>query len=129
MEENKKTIFIAEDDYDFLEQMKHYLNSLGYKVISARDEKTAGEIIAGEEFNLAILDLMMDNQDSGFVLGYQVKKKDPGIPVILVTAVTRETGYRFDLTDKSSQSWIKADAVLNKNIRFEQLKKEIDRLL
>lgn len=126
---SEKIIFIAEDDYDFLEQTTIFLTSKGYKVISAQNEKSALEMINKENFQLAVLDLMMDNQDSGFVLGYRIKQRDKNIPVILVTGVTRETGYRFDLNDKDSKALIKADAVLNKNIRFEQLQKEIERLL
>ena len=38
--------------------------------------------------DLAIVDLMMEYKDSGFALCYHIKKKDPSIPVILVTAVT-----------------------------------------
>ena len=125
----KKRILIADDDIDFITQLECYLTSRGYDTISARDEKTAMKLIQDEKFDLAILDLMMDNQDTGFILGYRIKKKSQDIPVILVTAVTKETGYRFNLNNENNQAWIKADAVLNKNIRYEQLQKEINRLL
>ena len=123
----KKTILLAEDDYDFLEQMKMFLAGEGYNVIFARDEPSAEKLINENDFDLAILDLVMDNMDSGFVLSYKIKKKNKDIPVIIVSAVTKETGYRFDLS--KSTNWIKADAFLNKDIRFEQLKSEINRLL
>ncbi len=35
----------------------------------------------------------------------------------------------FDAATDEERSWIKADAMLAKPIRFEQLKREIDRLL
>ena len=45
--------------------------------------------------DLAILDLMMDQHDDGFVLSHHLKRLLPGLPVILVTAVTAETGISF----------------------------------
>ena len=71
--------------------------------------------------DLAIVDLMMEYKDSGFALCYHIKKKDPSIPVILVTAVTSETGLEFDAATEEERSWVKADAMLAKPLRFEQL--------
>lgn len=126
---SKKTILIVEDDLDLLEQMKLYLESNNYNVITATSEDEGTELINNEKFDLAILDLMITNQDSGFILSYKVKKKDENIPVIIVTAVTKETGLSFDAGSKDNKSWIKADKILNKDIRFEQLKSEVEKLL
>jgi len=71
-----------------------------------------------------VLDLMMEHMDAGFNLAYRIKKMDKSIPVILVTAVESETGMGF-----GTGGWLKADAVLAKPVRFEQLKREIDRLM
>ena len=43
------------------------------------------------------------------------------MPVILVTAVASETGLDFDAATAEERGWIKADAVLDKPVRFEQL--------
>ena len=126
---SNKTILIVEDDLDLLEQMKLYLESNNYNVIIATSEEKGTELINNEKFDLAILDLMITNQDSGFILSYKVKKKDEKIPVIIVTAVTKETGLYFDTGSKDNKSWIKADKILNKDIRFEQLKSEVEKLL
>ena len=40
---------------------------------------------------------MMENVDAGFTLCYHIQKKDPTIPVILVTSVNSETGLDFDM--------------------------------
>jgi hypothetical protein len=71
----------------------------------------------------------MENEDSGFILSYKIKKKYPDVPVILATAVTAETGMSFDLSDQSNNEWIKADLFLDKGIRADQLEKEIKKLL
>jgi CheY-like chemotaxis protein len=71
----------------------------------------------------------MENPDAGFTLCYHIRKRDPSIPVILVTSVNSETGMEFATATDRERSWIKADALLAKPVRFEQLRREIDRLL
>jgi CheY-like chemotaxis protein len=128
-ENMNKTVLLVDDDPDFLYQQKCQLEAAGFSVVSAENEKQAEKVLATLRPDLAVVDLMMDNVDGGFTLCYHIKKKDAGIPVILVTSVNNETGLHFDAADPEQQSWIKADAFLSKPIRFEQLKKEVDRLL
>jgi hypothetical protein len=49
--------------------------------------------------------------------------------VIIATAVTAETGMVFGLNKEEEKSWIKADLYLDKNLRPDQLEREIHRLL
>jgi len=125
----KRTVLIADDDIDLLEQLKIQLESMHFVVESAESQNEAERLLEKFRPDLAIYDLMMENQDSGFVLSYKTKKKYPDVPVILVTSVTSETGLKFDTATEEMRSWIKADAILDKDIRLEQLKGEIDRLL
>ena len=123
----KKSVLLVDDDVDFLEQHRLFLESENYDVVAAQSRAEAEDLLKTLRPDLAILDLMMEETDDGFVLAYNIKKKDPHIPVILVTAVTSETGLEFDSVGEEG-SWIKADAILPKPIRFEQLKREIHRL-
>ena len=79
--------------------------------------------------DIALIDLMMEHVDGGFVLAYRIRSSYPGTPVIIATNVANETGLEFDAKTSEERSWIKADLMLAKPIRFEQLKREIDRLL
>jgi CheY-like chemotaxis protein len=124
-----KTILVVDDDPDFLLQQQMQLEAAGYRVLVADGQAKAEELIAANAPDLAILDLMMENFDAGFVLSHRIKKLHPGTPVILVTAVTSETGIAFDAATQEERSWIKADALLAKPIRFEELRREIDRLI
>jgi CheY-like chemotaxis protein len=124
-----KTILVVDDDPDFLLQQQMQLEAAGYRVLVADGQAKAEELIAANVPDLAILDLMMENFDAGFVLSHRIKKLHPGTPVILVTAVTSETGIAFDAATQEERSWIKADALLAKPIRFEELRREIDRLI
>ena len=120
----RKTILLVDDDFDLAEQMKFWIEKEGYDVIYAGSEREANEILDEKKFDLALLDLMMENKDSGFVLAYKIKKMDKNIPVIIVTAVTRDTGMEFLLDSKEDKSWIKADEIIQKCIRPEQLTKK-----
>ena len=124
-----KTILVVDDDIDFLEQTGAQLRAAGYDVITADGQKEAETVLEETKPDLAILDLMMEDMDGGFVLSHHLKRKYPDVPVILATAVAGETGLQFDTVTPEEQSWIKADAIIDKPVRFEQLKREIDRLL
>lgn len=127
--EKKHTVLIVDDDVDFLEQMKIQLTAAGYEPIPAESQKEAEQLLAERAPDAAVLDLMMEHTDTGFALAHKIKKARPEMPVIIVTGVTSETGMMFDADTRGERSWIKADAVLAKPIRFEQLRRELQRLL
>ncbi len=126
---NKKTIFLVDDDVDIIMQMTKMLESMGFNVISACGQKEAEEMMNSIRPDLAILDLMMENKDSGFILSHRLKNKFPGLPVIIATALTAETGMMFSLEDANDRKWIHADLYLEKGIRSDQLHREINKLL
>lgn len=125
--EKRKKILVAEDDMDMMEQMNLYLESINYQVIKAYTQEEAEKIINGGDFDAAILDLMLENPDSGFILSHKIKKNFPNKPVIIVTSVAKETGVYFD-KNMDTNNWIKADAIIQKELRFEQLKKELENM-
>lgn len=125
----KKTILIVDDDQDYLFQTELKIKSFGFDVITAESQKEGEQIIEKFKPDLAIFDLMMENDDSGFVLCYKLKKKYPDVPIILATAVSAETGLSFGIGSEQERKWIKADIYLEKGIRSDQLHREINRLL
>ena len=125
----KQTILLVDDDEDFVFQLKAQLEAAGFNILVAHTAKQAVEHLAAVRPDLAVLDLMMEKPDVGFTLCYRIKKKDPSIPVIMITSVTSETKLEFDAATKEERSWIKADVLLPKPIRFEQLQREIARWL
>ncbi|MCK9220011.1 MAG: response regulator [Bacteroidales bacterium] len=129
MNPSNKTILIVDDDQDYLFQLQTKIQNFGFKTITADGQKEAEELLEKVKPDLAILDLMMENEDSGFILCYKMKKKYPDVPIIIATGVAAETGISFDIHDESNRKWIKADCFLDKGIRSEKLKEEIDKLL
>ena len=123
------TILIVDDDQDYLFQLQAKVRQFGFKTITADGQREAEHLIEKMKPDLAIVDLMMEKEDSGFILCYKIKKKYPDVPIIIATGVAAETGIAFDIHDESNRQWIKADRFLEKGIRSELLKEEIFKLL
>lgn len=129
MANSRKTILIVDDDTDYLFQLKFHVEKMGFDVVTAESQREAENILKNIKPDLAILDLMMENEDSGFILSYKLKRKYPDVPVIIATAVSAETGMSFGISSEQERQWIKADLYLEKGIRPDQLHREILKLL
>ncbi len=127
MTEKQYKILLADDDPDYLFQIKTKLENFGYEVITAESQKEAENILKQFQPHLAIFDLMMENDDSGFILAYRCKSRYPEVPVIIATNVAAETGISFRLQEQSN--WIKADLYLEKGVQTEQLRENVTKLL
>lgn len=124
---DRLTVLLVDDDQDFIEQMGIMLETAGYRIRSAGGRARAEELLEELKPDLAVIDLMMEQNDDGFVLAHRIKRKYPDVPVIMVTAVTSETGIDFTSAPDTG-GWMKADALLQKPVRFEQLEAQIKRL-
>lgn len=128
-EATRRLAIVVDDDPDSLDQLAFFLEQLDFDVKRGCSQREGEALIDECRPQLAVFDLMLEHHDSGFVLSHRMKAKSPDTPVILVTGVAAETGLRFSDAGAAERSWIKADVVLDKGIRFEQLKREVDRLL
>jgi DNA-binding response OmpR family regulator len=129
MDKNRKTILLVDDDEDYLFQTRMNIEQFGFRVITAESRAEAEKLLDDLKPDLAIFDLMMESEDSGFVLAFKMKKKYPDVPVIIATAVTAETGMTFGVSSGEDRKWIKADLYIEKGIRADQLHREIIKLL
>lgn len=123
-----KKILLVDDDADILEQTKMLLQAQGYEVITADNGKDAWRSFEENKPDAALLDLMMEEHDTGFVLSYKIKKTAHGknIPVIVFTSATYITGFKFDSSTTEERDWLKCDAVLNKPINIEDVIKKLE---
>lgn len=129
MNAHRPLVLVVDDDEDFRLQLRTQLEAAGYDVATAEGEAAADALLETTKPDLVILDLMMEHADGGFALSYRLKKRYPDVPVVMVTGVTHETGLDFTTDTAAERAWIKADAVLGKPVRFEQLRRELSRLL
>jgi CheY-like chemotaxis protein len=124
---NPKKILFVDDDIDLLEQDKMLLESKGYKVITAETGEEGWKLFQKEKPDAAVIDLIMEQMDSGFVLCHRIKKTELGkrIPVFILTSATYDTGFKFSASTNEEKEWIKCDGILNKPIVLDDL---VDRL-
>ena len=122
-------ILLVDDDEDFLFQHRIQLENAGFRVTTASTRAEAEALADEVKPDLAILDLMMEQHDDGFVLSHHLKRKSPDLPVILVTAVTAETGISFKPTTGAEWAWVGADAFLAKPFSPETLRDAVAKCL
>ena len=122
-------VLLADDDPDYLFQIRFALEKSGFKVVAFESQEETELYLAKTRPDIAIFDLMMERDDSGFILAFHARKKYPDLPVVLLTAVTAETGRKFGLGEKDPNSWIKADLILEKGILPETLVSHIKQLV
>ena len=127
--DSQATILVVDDDPDIIEQLTMIITNEGYKVVAAGGQEEAEQALMSVKPDLAVIDLMMEQMDSGFVLAHEIKKLYPGTPVIILTSVKSATGISFAAASAEQQSWIKADRLLDKPVRPEQLRNELSGLL
>ena len=98
-------------------------------MVTAAARGQAEELLGQYPLALAVVDLMMEESDSGFTLCHEIKRRHPQTPIVVVTSASSLTGYDFESLSGDQRTWIQADAVLAKPIRFDQLKAQVNRLL
>lgn len=128
MAEVKKKILLVDDDPDLIEQNSTLLLSKGYEVVTADNVPDAWEMFKREKPDAAVLDLIMEEHDSGFILAHRIKRDEYGktIPVFLLTSATYVTGMKFGITTSEEQEWINCDAWFNKPINIDELSNKLE---
>jgi len=116
-------ILLVDDDIDLLEQNRMLLESKGFKVVTAENGEDGFKVFQTEKPDAAIIDLIMEQMDSGFVLSYKIKKTQHGknIPVFILTSATYDTGFKFSLSSEAEKEWIKCDGIINKPVIVDEL--------
>ena len=83
MSENK--ILLVEDDQNFGDVLRSYLEMHDYEVTLANDGEKGLESYNKGSYDLCIFDVMMPKKD-GFTLAKEIREKDKEMPIIFLTA-------------------------------------------
>ncbi len=78
-------ILLAEDDFDFGNILKQYLEMSGYTITWAQDGEEALALFKKDSFHICVFDVMMPKMD-GFTLAEKVIERNPEVPFIFLTA-------------------------------------------
>lgn len=117
----QKKILIIDDDIDLVEAMRLTLENAGFEVIDAQDGQKGLEKIEKEKPDLVLLDVMMETQDEGFHIAYQIRNNEEtaDLPIIMLTAVGAETGFSFD--KEKDEDFLPVDEFIEKPINPDTL--------
>lgn len=85
MATTKHKILLVEDDPNFGEVLRHYLEMNDFDVTLATDGQMGFETFKRGKFDLCIFDVMMPKKD-GFTLAKEVRERDTVVPIIFLTA-------------------------------------------
>ena len=100
--DNRKHIFLVEDDLSFGAVLKSYLEINDYEVTWVDDGNFALERFRNGNYQICILDVMLPNVD-GFTVGSEIRKINQDIPLVFLTAKTLKEdilkGYNLGADD------------------------------
>ncbi|MBK1791893.1 response regulator transcription factor [Persicirhabdus sediminis] len=82
-------ILLAEDDPVTRENVSEIMSSEGYEVLAAENGAEAVELWNSNAVDLVLLDIMMPNK-SGYDVCRHIRKTDPAVSVMFVSAKTEE---------------------------------------
>ena len=82
-------ILVTDDEQKIREMIRKYAEFEGFTVDEAKDGFDAVNKADKEKYDLIIMDVMMPNLD-GFSAVNVIKKKDPNVPVIMLSALGEE---------------------------------------
>ena len=107
MPSNVTKILLVEDDPNFGDVLRSYLEMNDYDVTLATDGAAGWEAFRrGSGFSLCILDVMMPKKD-GFTLAKDIREKDKEVPIIFLTAKTMKEdvlhGFKIGADDYISK--------------------------
>lgn len=86
--DEKKSILIVDDDQDIRDLLAKYLNQQQFKTLMAKNAVEADKILAEEQVDLIVLDVMMPGED-GLSLCRRTRHS-LNIPIIILSAIDAE---------------------------------------
>ena len=115
------SILVVEDDFSTRKLMSVVLKNSGFKPIPAENSAQAIELFEKEKPDLVLCDIMLPDT-SGFRLTEFLRRTDPDVPIIIVTAKQTQS-------DKHYGFMVGADDYMTKPVDEEELILRIKALL
>jgi len=123
-----KKVLIVDNNPDFIDTTTKGLENKGFTVISALSTADGLDKFCLNKPDIVISTLMIEHYDSGFIFAYKIKKHDKTkkVPVLILTDVTYQTGYKFDVSTPEEKEWLKCEEIINKPISIPDLVNKIN---
>jgi DNA-binding response OmpR family regulator len=125
----KNKILIVDDDKDYGEALKIVLSNNGYSVNHVLNVQDGHKAVEADRPALIILDVMMDKHTDGFDFCYSLKhdEKYKNISILMVTAVTGKTGFKF--SPETDGEYLQADDYVSKPVASSELLQRVKKLI
>jgi DNA-binding response OmpR family regulator len=124
MEDAKLKVLLVEDDSNFGNVLKNYLELNDFDVVLERDGRLGMAAFQRQKFDICLLDVMMPHVD-GFTLAEEIRDIDPDVPLFFLSAKTMKddilTGYKLGADDYITKPFdsevllMKIKAILKRN--------------
>ena len=131
-------ILLVEDDQNFGDVLRSYLEMNDYDVTLANDGIKGLERYNSSKYDLCILDVMMPRKD-GFTVAKEIREKDTDTPIIFLTAKTLKEdvlkGFKIGADDyitkpfNSEELLFRIQAILKRTMQQEDPKEEVREFL
>ena len=115
MKDGKKVILCVDDDKDFLDSVRTILETNNYTVVSASSAEDGLKVYKESKPDLVIVDLMMEEIDSGTGLVKELKLAGNKAPVYMLSSAGDQLSM---VTDYST---LGLDGVFQKPLQPKQL--------
>jgi len=123
-------ILLVEDDQNFGDVLKSYLEMHDYDVTLASDGVAGFESYRRGSFDLCIFDVMMPRKD-GFTLAKEVREKDKDMPIIFLTAKNLKEdileGFKIGADDYLAKPFNSEELLLRIQAILRRVNKGVDK--
>jgi len=94
----RETILVVDDEPRLVRLVREILTAVGYEVLSAQDGPEALEVLALEEPELVLLDIMLPGEMDGYDVCRRIREFS-AVPIVMLTAKAREVDmlHGFDV--------------------------------
>lgn len=127
-------ILLVEDDQNFGDVLRSYLEMHDYEVTLAQDGEAGLQQYQKNEYDLCIFDVMMPKKD-GFTLASEIREEDKEMPIIFLTAKTLKgdvvQGFKIGADDyitkpfNSEELLLRVQAILKRSQQKADPREEI----
>jgi DNA-binding response OmpR family regulator len=120
-------ILLVDDDQDLIEMNRTVFTQRGHNVAVAYSATEAKKYAQSNPPELAVLDVMMEDNTAGFELARELHELYPKMPMIMLTGISKE--MRLGYTFQPDETWLPVSKFMEKPVNPRVLADEADKLL
>ena len=120
---DRKKILIVDDDSNIRLFCRTVLTASGFQCVTGSSAKEGLLLAESENPDLVVLDIMMEEVDSGFQVARKLAADRPDLPILMLSSIAGASSNVFDVTE------IPVSQMVDKPIDPDVLVAKVKRLL